>query len=44
VLDAFCLVTSKRIAVWLERAASPRPDDPSAGDWDTALRRLLDQR
>jgi hypothetical protein len=44
VLDAFCLLTSRRIAVRLERPVPPEPDDTAAGDWDAALRRLLDQR
>jgi len=44
VLDAFCLLTSRRIAVQLQRAGPPRPDEVTAGDWDAALRRLLDQR
>jgi len=43
-LDAFCLPTPRRIAVQLQRAGPPGPDEVTAGDWDAALRRLLDQR
>jgi hypothetical protein len=35
---------TRRIAVQLQRTGPPGTGEVTAGDWDAALRRLLDQR